>query len=192
MSWQQQKFLGLFLLMLLLEACKPIGSKSEKWKPPRVYYNAKPIMVVQYLQNKFPGYHLIGKRDFAALWWSFYNKNDIPYLVSSDFNNDGVADYATIISNGKKMVLVIMLGSGSSFKHWLVPDLSLKAEENGLSYGLSIQPPAQIDAVHPEAKTLYLKNNAIMVNHYELHDRIYYYEDQTFKVFTMSEKGTHH
>lgn len=189
MHWQQ--FLGVLLFIIFLGACKQVQQqKTQNLQPLYVHNDLNPININQYLQTQLPDYHLIGRREFSKLWWSFYDKIETPYLVISDFNNDGVADYAALISNNKKIALIMLLGNGKSFKHWLAPDFNLKVEKNGLSYGLSVQPPAQVDAVRPEIKTLYLKNNGIMLNHYEIHSRIYYYDNETFKTFKMSEAGT--
>ncbi|WP_207426942.1 hypothetical protein [Pedobacter sp. SYSU D00535] len=135
-----------------------------------------------YVQKHVTGWEIATDADYAHLWWSFYDRDEIPFAVSADFNDDKLADYAYVIKKADSVGLVILTGTGNTFRHWLAPDFKIDLKKSGIEHGISVVPPGQVDVLRPEMKSVVLKSNGIALKEFEMRTKLYYWEDGRFKV----------
>lgn len=144
--------------------------------------NELPTVVRDYIKDHLPGWSMIDTFDYDKSWWSFYDKKQVPHFITIDMNDDQLADYGMLLKRSDTLRLVVLINSKHhSFTHQVLDDFSGSAK--GVQYGLAIEPPAQIDVVYPEEQSLILQSNAITLMEMELRSRIYYWKDDTVKVF---------
>lgn len=150
-----------------------------------------PQDVKNYLKTNFPDYHIPDTNEYFKNFSFFFNKgvsysfNDqIPYFVTSDFNDDQLPDFAFILKKSENLKFVFLENTGNSFKYWSDSSFNEPIDNEGIIYGLYVEPPRKIDCVvDDEPVSLILKRNGVAL--YKLEDmmKVYYWEDGTFKVF---------
>jgi|SRR5688572_16897278 len=136
--------------------------------------------IEDYLNNNLPGWTLIDTADYARSWWSFYDKKETHNSITLDFNDDRIADHALLLKKDSSLRLVVLLGSGNkSYTHFIVDDFQpvYNGKVKDIQYGLAVEPPAQIDVLEPEEKSLILLFNAITLLDMEDRARIYYWRN---------------
>ena len=133
-----------------------------------------------------PGWTISSSGDYNPLWWSFYDKNIIPFSVAADFNDDSLLDFGLILKRSDEIKLVFLLGIKGGFRHEEVKDFQkIYGGKEGIEVGLHIEPPGRTDIMYPEEGSLINKSNAVAVMRYEKKSRIYYWEAGELKVFQM-------
>jgi hypothetical protein len=64
----------------------------------RANAGAVPFAIRRIIQSDFAGFSLPTERDLSGLWGSYQTRYSwLPYLVSGDFNDDGLPDYAALL-----------------------------------------------------------------------------------------------
>jgi hypothetical protein len=120
-----------------------------------------PHEVQSYIQTHLRGWTIADTTDYDRLWWSFYDKKQVPFFV--------------------------MIGINHSFIHQITDDF--KVGVKNLKYGLAIEPAGQIDVLEPKEATLILRSNAITLMEMEDRSRIYYWSDRAIKTFLCKRSG---
>lgn len=138
-----------------------------------------------YLSENFSGWEIAQKTDYINSWWSFYDRDNVPYVVKTDINDDAVPDYGIIIKKADSIKLVLLTGKQTSFNHWEADNFAklFNSTLKNLHLGLSIEPPGRIDIAYPQIRSLVLKSNAINLMDHENRVSAYYWENDTIKVF---------
>lgn len=140
-------------IVFIIFLCCIIGCNSPKKKStpqPNVIATGKnncsdhiiPQSVKDYVKNNLQGWSIIDTSDYIKSWWSFYERNQIPYFVTIDLNDDQVADFAFILKSQNALRLVILMGSGDTFTHWIADDFKATYKGKDIKNGLIIEPPA--------------------------------------------------
>ena len=142
-----------------------------------------PQNVLNYLKDNFPGWEIPDTSEYMKAWWTFYDRDQITYYVTTDFNDDGLADYAFTLKSPDSLRLVILVSDGNAFTHWVAEDFNEPYSGNNLKFGLMITPPGRTDRVVDDIPvSLILKSNGIAFMEEEVMIRIYYWDDRKFKV----------
>lgn len=147
-----------------------------------------PPALVNYLKTNLPQWQVVEKTDYSKTWWSFYDSSYNPCWARTDINDDQLADYALWLKKDNRLRLVICTGTtGDSFAHYSANDINLNfnEQESGLTAGVAVAPPAQIDVVYPRIQSLVLKSNGFAQMELEERTRIYYWEKDTIQTFYM-------
>lgn len=184
------QWIGMATCMLLI-ACKQQVPKSL-WtaSPPTTFHYPAvlPLEMVNYLHDTFPQWQVVEKSDYSKTWWSFYDSSYNPCWARTDINDDQLADYAVWLKKDSRLRLVICTGKTTqSFNHTIAIDANQLLNENapGLSTGIAVAPPAQIDVVQPAIQSLVLKSNGFALMELEERSRIYYWENEGLQTFYM-------
>jgi hypothetical protein len=185
-------------LIIILILFSALGCKSSKTNSNPVINQTEknssksldliPANVIYYLKNNLSGWNIPDTSDYSKAWWSFYERNQIPYFVTTDFNDDNVSDYAFILKNKNSIKLVILVGSGETFTHWIADDFKETYKDNvkDIQYGLNIEPPARIDCVVDNKEcSLALRSNGFVLMELEKKLKIYYWDQGAIKTFRV-------
>jgi hypothetical protein len=159
----------LAIVILLITGCKQTSTQSSLEK---------------YLKANLPGWMIVDTADYNKLWWSFYDRTQAHNAITVDLNDDRIADHALLMKKGSDLRLVVLLGSANkSYSHWIADDFH--PEYDGavkeIHYGLTVEPPAQIDVLEPEERSLVLQSNAVTLLEMEQRARVYHWENGTIK-----------
>lgn len=144
--------------------------------------------MISYLHKNFPQWQVVEKNDYSKTWWSFYDSSYNPCWARTDINDDQQADYALWLKNETQLRLVICTGKADgSYNHAIVIDSNKVFNEkaHGLSMGIAVAPPAQIDVVKPRLQSLVLKSNGFALMELEERTRIWYQENERIQTFYM-------
>lgn len=177
--------ISLCILLLVLQAC------AQSPSPPALNTNNSPrelipAAVKTYIQKHFNGWALVDDADYGATWWSFYDRQRIPYAVVTDINDDQRADYALLLKHNNTLQLVILLGmKNNDFAHLVVNVGAQGMQPHNLQIGLAIAPPEQIDIVKPVEQSLILASNGISLMQLENRSAVYYWGNGTLNVFHL-------
>lgn len=152
-----------------------------------------PARVTEYLNVNFPDWNVPDTLEYIQGWCFLFNKSaspyfkdHIPYFVTADLNDDNFPDYALILKDSDSLRFIILENSGTAFKHFIADDFKEPYPENGIRFGLYIEPPRQIDCiVNNIDKSLILKSNGVAVMKLEEMIKVYYWEDGIYHVFEM-------
>ena len=175
------------VLVFLAFACAETTPADLKTTAQTEAGSIIPEKIKRYIESNLKGWSIPSESDYVKAWWSFYDRSEIPYFVTADFNDDARSDYAFLLKNDKALALAFITSRGDSLQHWFAPDFARPFHEKNIEYGLAVEPPAQIDVAYPEIKSLILKSNGITLRHFEVNDRIYYWEKGSYQVFTMGK-----
>ena len=109
----------------------------------------------------------------------------MPYYAIADLNDDRQEDYAFILKSADSLRVVVLLKNGDSFIHWIADNFkaTYNAADKDIQFGVTIDPPGQIDVVIPKIKSLILRSNAFTLMELENRRCIYYWSDGKISVF---------
>lgn len=175
---------SIFLFLIILASCisKPENESSTISEEIIEHKTITiPKNVKNYLNLNFEGWRLVDSDDYDKIWWSFYKKEEMNYLASTDINDDKKADYALILTKNKTYQIIILFGSKDSFTHWI--DSSFKNYGPNLTFGLTVEPPGRTDVIRPQIQSLILKSNAFNLMELENRACIYHSIDNQISVF---------
>ena len=143
-----------------------------------------PVSAKEYIRAKFPGWSIPNSDDYK-IWWSFYEPRTIPYYAITDLNDDRQEDYAFILKKPDSLRVVVLLKKGNTFNHWIADNFkaTYNAADKDIQFGVTIDPPGQIDVVIPKIKSLILRSNAFTLMELENRRCIYYWSDGKISVF---------
>jgi hypothetical protein len=143
--------------------------------------------VKEYLKNNLQDWSIPDTSDYIKCWWSFYERNQIPYYVTTDINNDQFSDYAFILKHTNRIRLVILLGGKNSYNHWIAEDVDVPFNGKDIQIGLLIEPPSHIDCVvdNKTEQFLRLKSNGIVLTDLERKMKLYYWDNDSIKLFRL-------
>jgi hypothetical protein len=153
--------------------------------------NLIPRSVNDYLTANFAGWTIPDTSDYIKAWWAFYDKNQIPYFVTTDFNDDNLSDYVFLLKNSNSIRLVILTAIGKTFTHWISEDFkeTFKKGEKYIQFGLAIEPPGRTDCiVDNKEQSLLLKSNGIALMTMEQKCQIYYWSSGKYQMFRVKSK----
>ena len=142
--------------------------------------------IQEYIKNNLPGWTMVDTADYARTWWSFYDRSQAHHAVILDLNDDRIADHALLLKKDSNLRLLVLLGSGNkSYTHWIAGDFqpAYNGTVKNIQYGLAVEPPAQIDVLEPEEKSLILQSNAVTLLDLESRTRVYYWKNGAIKTF---------
>jgi hypothetical protein len=145
-----------------------------------------PQPVLDFLRSRFADAWVADPSDYNEAWWSFYGREQLPYFVSVDLNDDEVLDYGLIIKQSGFIRVLILLDSANTYKSWMAEDFQANFREKDIQFGLAIEPPKRIDVVGSN-QSLTLRSNAIALMNFENRSRIYYWESGKMKVFATAD-----
>jgi hypothetical protein len=189
------RFLIFFsLILVLILGCHNPNSNSSNAvvSQPIETMGAKelvPQSVKDYLSKNLAGWTIPDTSDYIKAWWSFYDKNQIPFFVTSDFNDDHVSDYAMILKNSKSIRLVILTATGNSYTLWMADDFNEAFGGKDIQYGLVIEPPGRTDCIiDNKEQSLVLESNGIALMALEQKCKIYYWHSGHYKTFRVTSK----
>jgi len=152
-----------------------------------------PQHVKEFIKNNLPGWSIPDTSDYIKAWWSFYDRSQVPYFITTDFNDDKTSDYALILKNQSSIRLFILTASGGTFIPWMVDDFKeeFKKGEKDIQFGLAIEPPGQIDClVNNKEQSLVLKSNGIALMVLEQKYQVYYWDSGKYKRFRVTSKSS--
>lgn len=188
-------FLLLFSSILFSPACEksktagaiqqPSDSTASTLAPSGVEI---PQHVIDYISRKFPGWTLPDTSDYIKTWWSFYEKDQIPYYTSVDINDDQALDYGLILKSSDSIQLVILLDSTDTFTHRKAKDFQEIFKGKDIQFGLMIEPPKRIDVIDINNNSLILTSNGIGLMNFENRQKIYYWNEGELKMFKTPER----
>lgn len=184
-------FLDLLIIaaVLLLTGCHtPDTAKPDLFRNTSVQKDSPhmliPEKVNRYLSVHFPAYLIAEKGDYINSWWSFYDTGMQPFVVKTDINDDSLADYGLVLKSADSIAVLILIGSGASFRPWFI---RLPAEKpfvtQAIHFGLVPEPPGQIDIAYPRVKTLLLESNGINLMDFENRIAVCYWADHGVHLF---------
>lgn len=179
------------IVMLLFIGCKnsktnfsTLTDLKPSEKTTSNLINFIPLSVKDYVKNNLPGWAIPDTCDYSKSWWSFYERNQIPYFVTIDLNDDQIADYALILKSHNTLRLFILMGLDGTFTHWV--DDAFKATYKEIKFGLIIEPPARIDCVVDNLESsLVLKSNGITLMELEQKVKIFYWDNESIETFRV-------
>ncbi|MXV16407.1 hypothetical protein [Hufsiella ginkgonis] len=177
--------LAVWLLLIFMASCQRADQLNQNGAGDSIIHRRRhtlPNDILFYIHGQLPGSALVDTAEYAVSWWSFYDRDEIPYQAIADFNDDGLADYALLLKNGDKINLVIISMQGNKLSHWVAPGPVANGTAN-LHVGLSVEPPGRIDIVRPAIRSLILRSNAVNLYDFENRVRIYYSKNGSFEVF---------
>jgi hypothetical protein len=148
-----------------------------------------PDNIKEYLKTKLIEWSIPDTSNYVKSWWSFYDRDQIPYYVTTDINDDNLSDYAFILKNSNSIRLVIITSSNDSLTHWIDSNFNVKYSDKvkDLHYGVNIESPSHIDCIVDNTKeyALDLKSNGFVLMDLERKVKLYYWENGTIKVFRL-------
>jgi hypothetical protein len=147
-----------------------------------------PTKVKVYLNDNLVGWNIPDTSDYIKCWWSFYERNQIPYFVTTDINDDNLADYAFILKNAHTIRLVILISTGNTFRQ-LIPDdfvVTFKDKVKDIQFGVNIEPPGLTDCIVDNKEcSITLRSNSIVLMELERKSKYYYWQNGTIKMFRL-------
>lgn len=138
----------------------------------------------EYLKANLPGWTIVDTADYNKSWWSFYDRSQAHNAITLDLNDDRMADHALLVKKGSHLGLVVLFGTkDKSYTHWIADDFhpAYDGKVKDIQYGLAVEPPAQIDVLEPEERSLVLQSNAVTLLDMEQRARVYHWEKGTIK-----------
>ncbi len=140
-----------------------------------------------FLHRDLPDWQLVNEGDYDRSFWSLYAGDHLPYLVTTDVNDDGLADHCVLLKIAGYVEPFFLLGRDDGSFHILRQDayrVPFDDAVNDLRYALTIEAPGQIDVVKPAINSLLLRSNGI--NFLELENRwcIFYWDNSSISAFT--------
>lgn len=197
MMWRAEKYWGCFnfltLVVLSFVGCDGANSAvsvnsnesiSPKKRPST--QQALPQHVIDFLKRNFADVSIADTSDYSEVWWSFYDREQNPYFVSVDLNDDETLDYGVIIKRSGSIRIIVLLDSADTYKPWMAQDFQENFHGKDIQFGLAIEPPKRIDVVGNN-QSLTLRSNAIALMNLENRSRIYYWEAGRMKAFTTAD-----
>jgi hypothetical protein len=174
-----------FLLLgfaFLFSACSNSDSSqtaqtSASSEPPETSSQAEMLSIAKkYIDVNLPGWSIAERTDYK-IWWSFYDGRSVPFMAVTDLNDDRQADYALMVKKESALKLVILLGKGATFTHWIADnfDTTFDPAAIDLTYGLTVEVPGRIDIVTPSVQSLIVKSNAFNLMELENRRCVYYW-----------------
>jgi hypothetical protein len=138
-----------------------------------------PQKVMNYIQSRQPDWMLPERSDYH-IWWSFYDRDEIPYFATADINDDEKADYAIIVKQDGILQTHFLISTGKTYSHWTDESLKLKTSSSKTvtEYGLQIIEPRQLDYIFKgKDQTVILLRNAVGLMEVENLKKIYYWSE---------------
>ena len=137
-----------------------------------------PGELASYIKAKLVKYQL-PKIDEYDENWSNYKTENVPFLCSSDFNGDGERDYALILIDTSKVVVLFAFNKeGQSYRHF---QLEKFKENNKFGIVLTIQEKGEWAAID-ESKVV--NNDGILVEDiFESKSKTYYWDGESYTQF---------
>jgi hypothetical protein len=144
--------------------------------------NDIPKELMVYVKTKLIGYRFPTTGEYNETW-KRYKTNGLPFVCSSDFNGDGVIDYAAILvnenENEKGIALFAFNSESNSYKHFLIDNFSIANSSIGLV--LSIQEKGEWEAID---EIINIENDGIVVDIIiESRTNTYYWNGEGFSRF---------
>lgn len=185
----ERSTLFLFVIILFFNAgCN--SKKDSDTSVAMVTSESKELItpaISEFLKNNLPEWSVVDTSDYVTSWWSFYDKDQIPYAVVTDMNDDQLPDYGLIMKKADSLSAVLLISSTDTFVYRMDKEVST-TETGGVEYGLSNEPPGRIDhVVNDEPRSLILTSNGIALMAFEEKLRIYYWQDGRLNRFLMVE-----
>jgi hypothetical protein len=145
-----------------------------------------PKKVREYLETNFAGWSIPDTADYKKCWWSFYERTQVPYYVTTDLNDDKLPDYALILKNVNTIRLVILVGKGNTFTNRMPDDFCQPHTANDIQFGLAIEPPGLTDCIVDNIEcSITIRSNAIALMELECKSKYYYWQDGIVKSFRL-------
>lgn len=184
-----------FFIMLLMFSCK-YSINEKKINSTPVHTNFESIVpedLIEYINLNLPDYEVPDTNEYYKGFCFFFNKTSkhyfkeqIPFFITSDFNDDFKPDYAFLLKyRNNTLKIVIIYSNNNSYKHWIDNNYIIPIDYNiGIQHGICVEPPRKIDCVVNDVeKSLILKSNGVSLYKLEEMINVYYWENGTFKVF---------
>jgi hypothetical protein len=177
------KFLLLSCVAVVTFSCSPSGDTRPEATPGRTDSTKVLAAIRTYLHDQLPGWDLPAPGAYSTLWWSFYDKTVTPYMATADLNDDGVADHGLIVTKGDSIGAVILTASGDTFRHWFSPFRTVLNRDQGIEYGVNVEPAGRIDIAQPRIESLVLTSNAVNLYNLEVRTAVFYNRSGSMSVF---------
>ena len=192
------RFLSIIFFFSMLGCGRPNSNSTANANPDVVQEAVNspkdliPQTVKDYLTKNFAEWIIPDTADYIKAWWSFYDKTQIPYFVTTDFNDDQAADYAFILKHENSLKLVILTSAGNSFTPWIAEDFKeTLMGPKSLQFGLAVEPPGRIDClVDNKEQSLVLQSNGIALMALEQKCTIYYWSSGNYKMFKVKSQSS--
>jgi len=98
---------------------KQIMSKTYEKDPSKSKMMPESLNI--YLKKQLPNYSLPKLNDYINGWEEYSNQKDLPFLCISDFNGDGVNDYAMLLLKDSIQVCLFSFHQNSNgYKHFMI------------------------------------------------------------------------
>jgi hypothetical protein len=195
-----EKIFFVFLFSLFTNCNSPKLKLSTSKDPDKLSLNELnnfgldsliPHDVKKFLLENFTDYKIPDTLDYFKGFCFFFNKgqsynfiDQIPYFVTSDFNDDQLPDFAFILKHFNKLKIVILENKGKNFKYWVDNSFDEKIDKEGIKYGLYVEPPRKIDCVVDNIpQSLIMKSNGVALMKLEEMIKVYYWENGEYKIF---------
>lgn len=190
-----KKKIWYFFIVILISSCK-YNINNSKTNSILTYKNLEfivPEKIEEYIKNNLPDYKLPDTTEYYKGFCFFFNKTSkhyfkeqIPFFITTDINDDFKSDYALLLKDKNDILkLIIIYSTNNSYRHWIDDIYPIPIDHKiGIQHGICIEPPRKIDCVvNNEEKSLILKSNGISLYKLEEMIRVYYWENDSFKVF---------
>ncbi len=140
-----------------------------------------PSSLIDYINNELQLYSIPTIKDYLDGWANFLNGDFLPFLASSDFNNNGNLDYAVILKKkeGNKVALFVFNAIENGYLESLLEEYNIT--EKGIETVISIETKGTWEAIDEK---ITVPSDGIFVNLIEESlSWVFYWDGEQYKKF---------
>ncbi len=141
--------------------------------------------VKMYIEDNFPNSRIADTSDYIDDWCMFYKGKDVPYYAKSDFNGDGINDYAILLFSDIETKMIVINGTrNGNFTRFDLRSVNSESLDDlvsppKLEIGFLVSPPGEIYDFETES-TYNIKTNYLTIYCFERWAFSYYWKNNNY------------